>query len=271
MLFDSVGEMLRVTDKRAFALTYSQQSHADKIIQRHRHNHQRHKNRIPLSALRLIVVGGSQAQHRHEEADDERACVSHKYFRRRKIKYQKAEQSPYEHKRQAADKDLSVQCGGGKKNRACDKGDTRRESIHVVEKIERIDYQNYPEGREQGGNYFVLDEEFDTDVSEKSGDDCDDELYAEFAERAEMLFVIPQAKGKKNEDKKQYNHKPADFAQKAGRVDGNGLAEPVKVTRDGEKFYDRRGSKDDDCKVGKDGDAASEWDSPFGKSVTCRF
>lgn len=50
----------------------------------------------------------------------------------------------------------------------------------------------------------------------------------------------------------------------------NGFAEPVKVTGDGEKFYDYYSSEDEEYQCSKDSDTAAEWNnglmvSTFGR------
>ena len=116
MPFQSMREMLGVADEGAFALAYAQQSYADEIIERDRHNDQRHKNRIPLATLCFVIIGGAQSQQSNKKAHYERAGVAHKDFGGREIEYQESQQCSNEDQRKASDEDLAAYCGGGEKN-----------------------------------------------------------------------------------------------------------------------------------------------------------
>jgi len=50
--------------------------------------------------------------------------------------------------------------------KACD---ARGQAVHIVQEIEGVDNQDYPEGREDGRNYRVVNEEMDPDFSKSGG------------------------------------------------------------------------------------------------------
>jgi hypothetical protein len=54
-------------------------------------------------------------------------------------------------------------------------------------------------------------------------------------------------------------------------VNRNGFAEPVKVTGDGEKFYDYYSGENEDYQRSKDSDTAAEWNDGLMVSVFGRM
>ena len=108
--------MLSVTDEGAFALLQPEHCYACKIVQRNGHYDKRHKDRIPLAAVCLLVVSCFESQGSNEKTDNKRAGVACVYFCGREIEQQKTQKRAYEDKSQSADKDLPADCSGNEQD-----------------------------------------------------------------------------------------------------------------------------------------------------------
>ena len=113
--------------------------------------------------------------------------------------------------RQAADKDLAVESGGGQQDGTGDGRHACRGAVHVVEEVERVDNQDDPEGRQDRRNDPALNEELDPDIGERCGQDRHEELKNQFDERPQRVLVIPETDEKENRGAQQDSQQLADM------------------------------------------------------------
>ncbi len=63
---------------------------------------------------------------------------------------QEADRAPREPDGEGGDQELTVRCGDDEDRSRCDRGDARREAVHVVEEVERVRDADHPHHRHDG-------------------------------------------------------------------------------------------------------------------------
>lgn len=178
-----------------------------------------------------MIVGGSQGNQGEEKAEGQGAGVAHKDFSGREVEYEEAQQRANENQGNCADEDLAACGGGGKEDGSNDYGDAGGGAIHIIEKVKDVDDKDNPDGGEDGGYEFAVDEEFEADVGEKRGGGSDGELNSEFQKWAETFFVVDESQRKQREDADEDDDELIYFADEAGGVNGDGFVEPGESAR----------------------------------------
>jgi hypothetical protein len=235
--FQAVREMLRVADKGTFALAYPKQCHADEIVEGNGHDYGGQQDRIPLAALRFVVIGGAEGQQGDEKADHERAGVTHKDFGRREIEYEKAEQGAKKNEGEAAYENLAGYNSGDEQNQTRYRGNTGGQAVHIVKEVKGVDNQDYPKSRKQGRDYSAFYEKLDADFRKGRGGYRNCELDGKFGKRPQMLLVIPKADYKQNKCAQHDDHKLTDFAQEISWVNVDVFDKPTEAAGDKQKPY----------------------------------